>query len=49
MSGVDVDGGRYPKGAIDAVKAFTGTGLPLEMEQIRHVAFLGGTPLVVVD
>ena len=33
MSGVDVDERQIRKGAIDAVKAFTGTDLPLEIQK----------------
>jgi potassium-transporting ATPase ATP-binding subunit len=50
MSGVDVDGRQIRKGAIDAVKAFTGTGLPLEIQKaVETISLSGGTPLLVVD
>ena len=50
MSGVDMDGRQIRKGAIDAVKAFTGTDLPLEIQKaVEGISFSGGTPLLVVD
>jgi K+-transporting ATPase ATPase B chain len=50
MSGVDVDGRRIRKGAVDAVKAFTGTVLPLEIQKaVNAISLSGGTPLLVVD
>ncbi|MGC1401773.1 MAG: potassium-transporting ATPase subunit KdpB [Thermodesulfobacteriota bacterium] len=50
MSGVDVDGRQIRKGAIDAVKAFTGAELPLEIQKaVEAISLSGGTPLLVVD
>lgn len=53
MSGVDVDGRRIRKGAVDAVEAFVkenGGSLPPEVRQkVEEVARRGGTPLVVAD
>ncbi|MFH0787849.1 MAG: potassium-transporting ATPase subunit KdpB [Pseudomonadota bacterium] len=50
MSGVDVGGRQIRKGAIDAVKAFTGTDLPLEIQDtVNNISLSGGTPLLVVD
>jgi potassium-transporting ATPase ATP-binding subunit len=50
MSGVDVDGRQIRKGAIDAVKSFTGTDLPLEIQDaVDTISLSGGTPLLVVD
>ncbi len=50
MSGVDVGGRQIRKGAIDAVKAFTGKDLPLEVQDaVDSISLSGGTPLLVVD
>ena len=50
MSGVDVDGRQIRKGAIDAVKGFTGAELPLEIQKaVEAISLSGGTPLLVVD
>ncbi len=50
MSGVDVDERQIRKGAIDAVKSFTGTDLPLEIQKaVESISLSGGTPLLVVD
>jgi potassium-transporting ATPase ATP-binding subunit len=50
MSGVDVDERQIRKGAIDAVKAFTGRDLPLEIQKaVEAISLSGGTPLLVVD
>ncbi len=50
MSGVDVGGRQIRKGAIDAVKAFTGTDLPLKIQDtVNNISLSGGTPLLVVD
>jgi K+-transporting ATPase ATPase B chain len=50
MSGVDFGGHRIRKGAPDAVRDFSGTTLPAEVEDaVSHVAFQGGTPLLVAD
>ena len=48
MSGVDIDGTRYRKGAAEAVKTFTGKDLPAHVqEDVDRISGLGGTPLVV--
>ena len=48
MSGVDIDGRQYRKGAPDAVKEFVGGKLPKQLEdEIQRIASLGGTPLAV--
>jgi K+-transporting ATPase ATPase B chain len=50
MSGVDIEGNRYRKGAADAVRDFVGSSLPNEVEgEIERIGFLGGTPLVVAS
>jgi potassium-transporting ATPase ATP-binding subunit len=48
MSGVDVDGQEYRKGAADAIRGFIGAGLPVEVEaDVDRISQMGGTPLVV--
>jgi K+-transporting ATPase ATPase B chain len=48
MSGVDLDGVRYRKGAADAVKSWSHGKFPREIEQeTERIGNLGGTPLVV--
>jgi potassium-transporting ATPase ATP-binding subunit len=50
MSGVDLGERKIRKGAIDAVKAFTGMDLPLEIQKaVEAISLSGGTPLLVVD
>jgi K+-transporting ATPase ATPase B chain len=50
MSGVDLEGHRIRKGAPDAVRNFVRTSIPVEVEDtVSHVAFQGGTPLLVAD
>jgi K+-transporting ATPase ATPase B chain len=50
MSGVDIDGHRIRKGAPDAVRAFVGKDLSIEVQDaIDQIAFQGGTPLLVAD
>ena len=50
MSGVDVGERQIRKGAIDAVKTFIGTDLPLEVQDsVDSISLSGGTPLLVVD
>ena len=50
MSGVDLEDHRIRKGAPDAVRNFVGTSIPIEVEDtVSHVAFQGGTPLLVAD
>ena len=48
MSGVDLDGVSYRKGAASQVAAFTGRNLPEPVQaDVNRVSGLGGTPLVV--
>ena len=50
MSGIDLDGRRIRKGAPDAIRDLVGTAIPAEVEDaVSHVAFQGGTPLLVAD
>ncbi len=50
MSGLNLDGEHYRKGAADAVREFLGNVLPNEVEaEIQRIGFLGGTPLVVAS
>jgi potassium-transporting ATPase ATP-binding subunit len=50
MSGVDIDGHRIRKGAPDAVRAFVGKDLSIEVQDaVSQIAFQGGTPLLVAD
>jgi K+-transporting ATPase ATPase B chain len=50
MSGLNLDGEQYRKGAADAVREFLGNVLPNEVEaEIQRIGFLGGTPLVVAS
>ncbi|MBI5588949.1 MAG: potassium-transporting ATPase subunit KdpB [Deltaproteobacteria bacterium] len=50
MSGVDVDGRQYRKGAADAVRGFIGAALPAEVEaDVDRISQKGGTPLVVAS
>ena len=50
MSGIDIDGQRIRKGAPDAVRAFIGKDLPIEVQDaVSQIAFQGGTPLLVAD
>ena len=48
MSGVDLDGVHYRKGATDAIRAFVSTPMPAAVERaVEHISRAGGTPLVV--
>jgi K+-transporting ATPase ATPase B chain len=48
MSGVDLDGTKYRKGAAEQVKNFTGKKLPeAVLADVNKISGLGGTPLVV--
>jgi K+-transporting ATPase ATPase B chain len=48
MSGVDLDGIKYRKGAAEQVKIFTGRNLPEPVQaDVNRISGLGGTPLVV--
>jgi K+-transporting ATPase ATPase B chain len=50
MSGVDLNGDQFRKGAMDAVRQFVGGKLPAEVETaISSIANSGGTPLVVAS
>jgi len=50
MSGLDIDGIKYRKGAAEAVKKFTGKSLPEAVQQdVTEISGLGGTPLVVAS
>jgi K+-transporting ATPase ATPase B chain len=50
MSGIDIDGHRIRKGAPDAVRAFVGKDLSIEVQDaVSRIAFQGGTPLLVAD
>jgi K+-transporting ATPase ATPase B chain len=50
MSGVDLEGQRIRKGAPDAIRAFVGGGIPIEVDDaVSQIAFQGGTPLLVAD
>jgi len=50
MSGVDVDGRKIRKGALDAVRDFIARSFPPEVESaVRTISQNGGTPLVVCD
>jgi K+-transporting ATPase ATPase B chain len=50
MSGVDVDGRHYRKGAADAIRGFIGAALPDKVESdVGRISQMGGTPLVVAD
>jgi K+-transporting ATPase ATPase B chain len=48
MSGVDVDGVQYRKGATDAIRGFVSTPMPAPVERaVENISRSGGTPLVV--
>jgi potassium-transporting ATPase ATP-binding subunit len=48
MSGVDLDGMEYRKGAAAAMKEYVGGQLPTEVENAIHdISLHGGTPLIV--
>jgi len=48
MSGVDVDGVQYRKGATDAIRSFVSTPMPEPVERaVENISRSGGTPLVV--
>ncbi len=53
MSGIDLNGRRIRKGAVDAVAQFVGeqgATLPMELKrQADHIARAGGTPLAVAE
>ena len=50
MSGLDFEGHRIRKGAPDAILAFAGNGIPVEVhDAVNRIAFQGGTPLLVAD
>ncbi len=48
MSGVDVDGVQYRKGATDAIRNFVSMPMPVAVERaVENISRSGGTPLVV--
>jgi K+-transporting ATPase ATPase B chain len=48
MSGVDVDGVQYRKGATDAIRSFVSSPMPAPIEHaVENISRSGGTPLVV--
>ena len=48
MSGVDLDGQQYRKGAADSVRSFVGGQFATEIETaVKEISSKGGTPLVV--
>jgi K+-transporting ATPase ATPase B chain len=50
MSGVDIDGTKYRKGAAEQVKAFAGGYLPDAVQSdVDKISGMGGTPLVVAS
>jgi K+-transporting ATPase ATPase B chain len=50
MSGVDINGTKYRKGAAEQVKAFAGGNLPAAVQSdVDKISGLGGTPLVVAS
>ncbi len=50
MSGVDINGRKYRKGAADAVAEFVGGALPEEVQAcVQQIAGKGATPLVVAS
>ena len=50
MSGVDLDGVSYRKGAADAIRAFVGGKMPESVEKdVKSISKSGGTPLVVAS
>jgi K+-transporting ATPase ATPase B chain len=50
MSGVDINGTKYRKGAADQVKAFAGGSLPEAVQSdVDKISGMGGTPLVVAS
>ena len=50
MSGVDLERRRIRKGAPDAIQAFIGHSLPVEVQDaVDSISLSGGTPLLVAD
>jgi K+-transporting ATPase ATPase B chain len=50
MSGVDLDGVSYRKGAADAIRGYVGGRMPESVEKdVKSIAKSGGTPLVVAS
>ena len=48
MSGVDLDGSEIRKGAVDAIRGWSGRDLPPELDEaVERIARAGGTPLAV--
>jgi len=50
MSGVDIDGVSYRKGAADVIRGYVGGRMPESVEKdVKSIAKSGGTPLVVAS
>ncbi|MCX5753223.1 MAG: potassium-transporting ATPase subunit KdpB [Candidatus Krumholzibacteria bacterium] len=50
MSGVDIAGRQIRKGAPDAIQAFTGQPVPVEVhDAVDLISLSGGTPLIVAE
>ena len=50
MSGVDIDGRRIRKGAVDAIRTATGAAPPVEvLDAVDFISLSGGTPLLVAE
>ncbi len=50
LSGVDLDGQKLRKGAVDAVQRFTGKAMDAALQlQVEDIARSGGTPLLVAQ
>ena len=48
MSGVDLDGSEIRKGAVDAIRGWSGRDLPPELDEaVERISRAGGTPLAV--
>ena len=48
MSGVDIDGSEIRKGAVDAIRGWSGQELPPTLdEEVERISRAGGTPLAV--
>ena len=50
MSGVDIDGSEIRKGAVDAIRGWSGQELPPTLdEEVERISRAGGTPLAVAE
>jgi K+-transporting ATPase ATPase B chain len=48
MSGVNLEGSEIRKGAVDAIRGWSGTDLPSELDEaVERISRAGGTPLAV--